>query len=127
MVTKKIKITIKPLEESFKETRKFFSNLDKGIIKQHTPTINFEDFNTYKKFLTQKRLDLLNIIKTTKPKTIKHLSVMANRNFKNIHEDIKILESLELIQLKKTRLGLMPVVLYDEIDLNIKIPLTISR
>ncbi len=123
-MTKKIKITIKPLEESFKETQKFFSDLDRGITKQQIPTINFEDFNTYKKFLTQKRLDLLNIIKTTKPKNIKHLSVITNRNFKNIHEDIKILESLEIIQLKKTKLGIMPVVLYDEIDLNIKIPLT---
>lgn len=121
--TKKIKITIRSLEESFDEAKKFFSDLNKGILKKHTPIIGFTDFETYKRILTLKRLELLKVIKLKKPKTIKELADITKRNFKNVYTDIKILERLELVKLKKTNSGLMPNVAYDEINLDIKIPL----
>ena len=34
MATKKIKITIRSLEDSFKEAKKFASEIDKGIFKK---------------------------------------------------------------------------------------------
>ncbi len=123
MVTKKIKITIKTLEESFKEFKDFARNLDKGIIKKQTPELSFVNFETFKRFLTQKRLELLSIIKSTKPKSINDLANKVQRDFKNVYEDIKILDTLGLIKMKKTNSGIMPIVVYDELDL--KIPLKI--
>ncbi|MEK6951839.1 MAG: hypothetical protein AABX29_02385 [Nanoarchaeota archaeon] len=125
MAIKKIKITMGKLEKSFREDKKFFSNLDKGIIKKHTPTINFENFDIYKKILTPKRLELLKFIKSKKPKTIKALSIEINRDFKNVYDDVKLLESVGLIELKKSDLGLVPVTIYDEIEMNIRIPLEV--
>jgi len=125
MATKKIKITIENLEDSFKEDKKFFSDLDRGIIKKHAPTINFESFDTYKKILTPRRLELLKFIRSKKPKTIKALSIEINRDFKNVYDDVKLLESVGLIKLKKSDLGLVPVTIYDEIEMNIRIPLEV--
>lgn len=128
MATKKIKITIRSLEDSFKEAKKFASEIDKGIFKKHTPVISFSNFKIYKKMLTEKRLELLRTIKSKKPETIKQLSIIINRDFKNVYDDVKMIETIGLLKLKKTNLGLMPVVLYDEIDIDIKIPLEmISR
>ena len=127
MAKKKIKIRIRSLEESFEESRKFASDLDKGIIRKHTPTLGFASYKIYKKMLTEKRLKLLGIIKAKKPKSIKGLSAISNRDFKNVYDDVKMLESLGLVRLKKAHNGLTPIVLYDEIDIDIKIPLgTIS-
>ena len=125
MAIKKVKITIKSLKESFDEDRKFFADLDKGIFKKHIPEINFESFKIYKKILTPKRLELLKIIRLKKPKTIKDLSEIAQRDFKNIYEDVKMLETLDLLKLKKSDSGLKPMVNYDEIDMDIKIPLRV--
>jgi len=128
MAIKKIKITIKSLEDSFKESRKVAREIDRGIFKKHTPIINFTDFKTYKKMLTEKRLELLSTIRFKKPETIKQLSIITQRDFKNVYDDVKMIETIGLLKLKKTNLGLMPVVLYDEIDIDIKIPLEmISR
>nr|MBI4156283.1 hypothetical protein [Candidatus Woesearchaeota archaeon] len=123
MAIKKIKITVSSLKESFEEDRKFFADIDNGIFKKYTPEINFESFKTYKKFLTPKRLELLKVIKLRKPKNIKELSEITKRDFKNIYEDVKILETLDLLKLKKSDSGLKPIVNYDEINMNIKIPL----
>lgn len=125
MTIKKIKIIIGELGDSFREDKKFFSELDKGIIKKHTPTINFENFEIYKKILTPRRLELLKFIKSKKPKTIKALSVEIKRDFKNVYDDVKLLESVGLVELKKSELGLVPVTIYDEIEMNIRIPLEV--
>ena len=123
MAKKKIIIRIRSLEETFKDSRKFASDLDKGIFKKHTPTIGFASYEVYKKMLTEKRLELLGAIKTKKPRSIKELATISKRDFKNVYDDVKMLENLGLIKLKKDTQGLIPIALYDEIDINIKIPL----
>ncbi len=123
MATKKIKIVISSTEEFFRSAKKFASELDNGIVKKQQPSISFENFETYNRILTPKRLELLKAINLGKPKNIKELAVFINRDFKNVYQDLKMLENVGLIKLKKSKLGLAPVVIYDEIDINIKIPL----
>src|SRR3989344_2999064 len=123
MVIKKIKISIKSLEDSFREARKVASEIDRGIFKRRMPEINFESFEIYKKTFTPKRIELLQIIKSRNPKTIKELSLMAQRDFKNVYSDLKLLKMYDLVKLKKTTQGLMPRIAYDEIILDMRIPL----
>lgn len=125
MAIKKIKITIKSLKESFKEFKKFAHDFDRGITKQYTPEISFESFETYKKILTEKRLELLSIIRSKKPKNIRDLADITQRDFKNVYNDVKALEIAGLLRLKKSNFGHIPIVLYDELDIDIKIPLEI--
>ncbi len=123
MAIKKIKIVIRSLKESFEKDKRFFADLDRGIFRKCTPTISFENFEIYKKTFTPKRIELLQIIKYRNPKTIKELSIMAGRDFKNVYSDLKLFKMYDLVKLKKTSLGLMPVIYYDRIELDIKIPL----
>src|SRR3989344_5700890 len=119
MATKKVRITIRSLKESSEEFKEVAREIDKGIFKPRTPTIGFENFDVYIRAFTPKRMELLQKIISKKPKTISELARITNRDFKNVHSDIKLLEKL-----KKTNSGLMPVALYDEIDIDIKISLT---
>ncbi len=123
MAVKKIKIVIRNLEESFTEDKKVANEIDSGIFRQRTPTLSLGDYQTYKKILTPKRLELLRIISVEKPKNIKELATLAKRDFKNVYDDSKILESVGLIKLKYSQTGLIPKGLYNEIDIQIKIPL----
>lgn len=125
MRIKKIKITVMNLEDSFKESKKIATEIDKGIFKRHTPIINFTDFETYKKMLTPKRLEILKTTKSKTPKNIRELANITKRDFKNVYEDVRILKDLGMIKLKKTVDGLMPIAIYDEIE--IRIPLEIGN
>jgi len=124
MATKKVRITIRSLKESSEEFKEVAREIDKGIFKPRTPTIGFENFDVYIRAFTPKRMELLQKIISKKPKTISELARITNRDFKNVHSDIKLLEEYDLVKLKKTNSGLMPVALYDEIDIDIKISLT---
>ena len=124
MEIKKIKIRVMSLEESSKEAIDVAREIDKGIFKPRTPTIGFENFDVYIRAFTPKRMELLQKIISKKPKTISELARITNRDFKNVHSDIKLLEEYDLVKLKKTNSGLMPVALYDEIDIDIKMSLT---
>jgi len=123
MATKKIKITIGRLGDFFKNGERLASDIDRGVKKMQVPEITFEDLDTYKKILTVRRLELLRLIYLKKPKNISEAAALAERDFKNVYDDIKILESVDLVKLKKTEHGLTPKTVYNKIDINIKIPL----
>ena len=75
--------------------------------------------------LTPKRLEILKTTKSKTPKNIRELANITKRDFKNVYEDVRILKDLGMIKLKKTVDGLMPIAIYDEIE--IRIPLEIGN
>ncbi len=123
MATKKIKVTIGELSGFLKNGKRLASELDNGMKKAQVPELTFEDLATYKKILTVRRLELLRAIYLKKPKNIREAAALTKRDFKNVYNDIKILESIDLVKLKKTEYGLTPITVYNNIDISIKIPL----
>lgn len=86
--------------------------------------IYFESIEGFRKALTTKRLELLHIIKEMHPESINELARFAGRDVKSIATDGKILESLDLIDMKKTAGSgnkLMPTVDYGKIGLEIAV------
>jgi predicted transcriptional regulator len=73
--------------------------------------------------LTPKRTRLLALTHERKPESIYQLAKMSNRDPKNVHEDIKLLERYGILE-TRIRLGAqrtqrVPKVLYDEISMTI--------
>lgn len=126
METKKIQIRVISMEGALEEFVRVFAETEKGIVKKRIPTISFESFKAFQDVFTPKRLELLCTIRSKKPDSIKNLSEISHRDFKNVYHDVKTLEKIGLVRLEKNGAGLMPKVLYDEIELDIKIPLIAS-
>lgn len=124
MAIKKVKVTIRSLEDSFKESKKVAREMDKGIFKKRIPQLNFANFDIYIKTFTPERMSLLRTIGLKNPRTISELAKMTKRDLKSVHSDIKLLKTYDLIKLKKTNSGLMPISAYDEIELRINMPIT---
>jgi predicted transcriptional regulator len=80
--------------------------------------VNLEAF---RKALTPKRMELLHIIKTKKPDSIYKLSKIAKRHIKNITDDLKYLEQIELIEKKAKNNKRVPVINYDRIVFEIAV------
>ena len=53
--------------------------------------ISFPDFETLGRVITGTRLELLNMIRHRKPKSIQELARFAARDFKNVYQDVKLL------------------------------------
>jgi predicted transcriptional regulator len=69
--------------------------------------------------ITGARLELLNMIRHQKPKSIQELARFVARDFKNVYQDVKLLAQFGLIDLVETgpRRSASPVAKFSEIVL----------
>jgi len=60
--------------------------------------LNFEDLETLVSVLTPKRLELLRTLRKEGPISVRALSKILARDYKNVHVDASELEAVDLIQ-----------------------------
>jgi len=114
-----LKIGIKSWEESDKETAAIFSQFDKGIFpKQPIERVYFHDFKTLLRYITPKRLTLLEVLHTSGAMSVNALAKMLSRSYANVHEDVKALELVGLIERDDHK---RVCVLWNEIDTKLKL------
>ena len=98
---KTLEIQIKSREQAdaeFIEAFKSAYSRKKGAAKLG---IYFTSLKAVRTLLTDKRLELLHLIRRHSPRSINQLANIAGRDFKNVYTDIKLLKDYGLIQLSK--------------------------
>lgn len=81
----------------------------------------FSDYEAFRKALTPKRLELLHAIKEGKPASIHQLAKLVRRDIKNVHDDVKYLSQVGLVELSETGPGMSCRVGYDKIKFEIAV------
>ena len=124
MKVKNIKITIKSRQEVLKEFAETYEKLRKGEkVKKHEE-LSFQNIETLRKFLTEKRIELLRVIKAKQPRSIYELAQLVQRDLKSVNTDIQILKQLGLVSLEKVieeRKKMKPIVEFDTLNVEIVI------
>ena len=122
---KTFKIRIKTTEKALEDFARTFEALQTGRRVGKRKGVYFASVEAARNLVTPERIKLLTMIRKYKPESIYQLARLCNRNQKNVHEDVKLLERYGILEtrmrLGKSRTQRVPRVLYDEIDL--KIPL----
>ncbi len=79
----------------------------------------FTDFDAARALFTEKRLEMLRLIRKHKPTSINQLAKIAGRDFKNIYTDVIHFENLDIIRVPRGKRAGEPLeVLYDAISLH---------
>ncbi len=124
---KTVTFSITPLNEVADDLSKTFDAVRKGrrIPKQSRDEAGFTSIEAARNFLTRERLALMRTIRNRHPCSLYELAKMVNRDFKNVQEDIGILERHGLVRISKEPRGKrkvkVPQVLFEEIALKIAI------
>jgi len=124
MKVKRVKIGIKSLKEVLNNFVKTGEAIERGERVKREKGVYFESVEGFRKALTAKRLELLHLIKEKHPESLQELARLAKRDMKSIVTDIKILENLDLIDMKRKKEGRresVPTVEYDRINLDIAV------
>ena len=124
MKAKRVRIGIKRVKEALEDFVKTGEAIKKGERVKSEKGVYFESIEGFRKALTTKRLELLRLIKVKHPESLQELARLAGRDMKSIVTDIHILESLDLVDLKRNNRGRKqstPTVDYDRIDLQIAV------
>src|SRR3989338_6541269 len=98
MRNKIAKIIIKSVSEIKREWKEAFQGKKRGVQKDNE--LIFTGFETVAKIFSKNRIEVLKAIITEQPKSIYEISKIVNRDFKNVHSDVKFLEEIGLIELK---------------------------
>jgi len=119
MKLKKAKIVIKSLSDVKKEWKAALKGQTKSV--QKNDEIIFANLETASKVMSRARIEILQTIIKFKPKSIYELAKILEKDFKNVHTDVKFLCDVGLIELQETedaRNGLRPVARFSGIELD---------
>ena len=124
---KTMTFSIKPLSEVVDDFAETFDAVRAGrrVPKRPREEVGFTSIEAARNFLTRERLSLMSTIRTRHPGSLYELAKMVSRDFKNVQEDIRILERHGLVRIAKEPRGKrkvkVPHVLFEEIALRIAI------
>jgi len=121
MKTKRIKIGFKDMRAALKDFVETGEAVTRGEEIKEEAGVYFTNIEAFRKAITPRRLELLNIIKATRPGSINELASLARRNIKNVAEDMKLLAQVGLLEIKEVQNRMAPEVDYDEIDVRIAV------
>jgi predicted transcriptional regulator len=121
MRTKKIRI--KSRVDFNAELLKAARKIDHGEnIEEHKGEY-FESLDAVRNVLTPRRLELWHLIRDRKPASISNLAVLADRDFKSVYQDVRLLVAVGIVYLRKTHgkggKRLVPISLADTLTLEV--------
>lgn len=97
------KIRIKSLEDSLQDFATAFKSISNKKPVKQKGGVFFASMEAVRKVLTEKRIELLRVIKQKKPTSLYELAKLMRRDLKNVTQDISFLEDLGLVDLQKPR------------------------
>ena len=124
MKIRKVKVGIKDLKTALNEFVQTGKAIEEGKPVKKEKGVYFTSVAAFRKAITPKRLELLNVIKKEKPSSVRQLSKFAERDVKNVSTDVKFLEQAGLVDIKrddKPEKEIIPSVSYDIILFEIAI------
>ena len=100
---KTLEIKIKNREQADAEFIAAFKSAQAGkrLPTVTAPGVFFTSLEAVRALLTDKRLELLHLIRQHSPRSISQLASIAGRDFKNVHTDVMLLKTHGLIKLSK--------------------------
>ncbi len=113
------KIGIKTWDESSRETAELFEQFDAGVFTAHpVERVFFHDVKTFLRYITPKRIDLLEELHRNGAISIRALAKLLNRSYKNVFDDVKLLEQAGLVEKAENGLYSVP---WDEVSASFKL------
>jgi len=123
MRVKRVKIGIKSMPKAMDDFVRTGEAVKRGekMKKETGVGVYFTSLEAFRKALTPQRFNLLRLIREGEPASLHELARLAQRNIKNVSEDVKYLSQVGLIELKDTANKMSARVTYDKIMLEIAV------
>ncbi|MEK6699516.1 MAG: hypothetical protein AABZ10_10815 [Nitrospirota bacterium] len=121
MKIKRIQIGIKSLDDTLREAGEVFEKVAAGKSVRRRSAIYFRTITEMRRVLTEKRLELIKVIKDRKPSSVYELAKLVHRDLKNVLQDLTYLQELGLVEVTETADKKVPEVHFDKIAFEVAI------
>jgi predicted transcriptional regulator len=82
---------------------------------------SFATFDQVRRFLTPKRIELIEAVMRDPPGSIRELARCLDRNYSDVHNDVELLADHRIIHFERTGSAKAPRIPYDEIKIDLTI------
>ena len=124
MKVKRVKIGIKSLKDVLSNAKEVMKKLERGEKVKRESGVYFENLEAFRRALTERRLEMLHVIKEKHPSSVYQLAKMLDRDIKNVNVDLEYLREIGLVEIKRSkekRERVIPEVNYDVIELRVAV------
>lgn len=115
---RKIKVGVASEEQVNKEFINAWHKAEKGEIKEPEERLYFVDPKIFFQVLSKRRIELLKILHARGISSIRELSRLLNRDYKNVYQDVQLLKKIGLIHQDKNKKVYVP---WDKINAEISL------
>jgi len=116
--TRKIKVGIATEEQVNREFIKAWHKAEKGEIEVPEERLYFLDPKTFFQVLSKRRIALLKVLHAHGISSIRELSRLLHRDYKNVYQDVKLLKKMGLIHQDENKRVFVP---WDKINAEISL------
>lgn len=96
---REIKIGVKGAKESAREFVQVYRRATKGRLpKPPAERVYFSDFETLMRTVTDRRLEILRVLRQSGAMSVRALAQRVGRDYKNVHGDVQTLKRVGLLQ-----------------------------
>jgi predicted transcriptional regulator len=121
MKIKRIQIGIRSLDDALREAGEVFEKAAAGKSVKRRSAIYFRTITEMRRVLTEKRLELIKVIKDKRPSSAYELAKLVHRDLKNVLQDLAYLQELGLVEVTETADKKVPAVHFDKIAFEVAI------
>lgn len=121
MRIKRVRIGIKDMTRAMDDFVRTAHAVEHGEKIKKTAGVYFTSLEAFRKVLTVRRMNLLHLIREAKPASLHELARLAQRNIKNVSDDVKYLAQVGLVEVKDSEKKILALVNYDKILLEIAV------
>ena len=119
MTTRDFQVAIKTHDEVVEELTNLARKIDRGVFPDKPfERVYFSDAKTFFRHITPRRFDLLEELHRNGEMNINALTRLLKRNYKNVHDDVKALVEIGLIEKHANGLYSVP---WDEVQTTLKL------
>lgn len=123
--TRRIRITMRPYAEIMEDVIATCERIEKGVIVEPQDTeLNFTDAAHLLSTLSEKRMELLMFLHEHGPLNIRQLAKQLERDYSNVHTDVKLLLKLGLLATDKENKVYVP---WDELAIELPLGSSLRR
>ena len=118
MSKKHIHVGVEDTKHGLDRFVKAWGKAEQGNAKFEEVHLNYEDLSMLLSVLSPKRIELLKTLRQKEPMSVRSLSKESERDYKNVHTDVAVLEDAGLIERTEGDLLSAP---WDVIDAHVQL------
>lgn len=108
-------------DDAFDDVADRLDALDRGEESEPLYRVTFQREKDLQRLLSAKNIELLRAIARESPRSIRELARMVGRDIRQVHDNLRELETYGLVDVEQTGRAKRPTVWYDDIEIEVPI------